>query len=65
VVDDNPAMALTLADILDARGFVVHSALSGVEALPILHDHTVDILLTAPLNVKQVYKMQFLEEIYK
>jgi len=36
VVDDNPAMATTLADILEVKGFVVHTAASGVEALEIL-----------------------------
>ena len=46
VVDDNPSMASILADILDVKGFEVHAANSGVEALEILRDHPVDILLT-------------------
>lgn len=46
VVDDNPSMLKTLADILDARGFGVYSASSGAEALKILQNHHVDILLT-------------------
>jgi CheY-like chemotaxis protein len=46
VVDDDPSMASTLADILDAKGFEVHAANSGAEALAILQDHPVDILLT-------------------
>jgi CheY-like chemotaxis protein len=46
VVDDNPSMASTLADILDIKGFEVHAANSGAEALAILRDHRVDILLT-------------------
>ena len=36
VVDDNPSMAKTLADIMNAKGFEVHAAYSGLEALAIL-----------------------------
>ena len=46
VVDDNPDMAETLADILELKGFSVHAAASGAEALEILQDQPVDILLT-------------------
>ena len=46
IVDDNPPMVKTLADILETKGFEVHSAYSGAEALEILRDHPVDILLT-------------------
>ena len=46
VVDDNPDMANVMADILDAKGFKVHAAVSGAEALEIMRDHPVDILLT-------------------
>jgi len=46
VVDDNPSMAKTLADILDVKGFEVHTAFSGAEALKILRGNRVDILLT-------------------
>ena len=46
VVDDNPAMADTLADILEVKGFIVHAAASGAEALEILREQPVDILLT-------------------
>ena len=46
VVDDNPFMVSTLADILEVKGFEVHAAYSGAEALEILRDHPVDILLT-------------------
>ncbi len=46
VVDDNPDMATVLADILDLRGFTVHAATSGAEALEIMRNHPVDILLT-------------------
>jgi len=46
VVDDHPAVATTLADILDARGFKVYAAFSGAEALEVLRNEHVDILLT-------------------
>jgi CheY-like chemotaxis protein len=46
VVDDNPSMASALADVLDVKGFEVHAAYSGAEALEILQAHPVDILLT-------------------
>jgi CheY-like chemotaxis protein len=46
VVDDDPSMADTLADILDVKGFEVHAANSGAEALQILRAHPVDIMLT-------------------
>jgi CheY-like chemotaxis protein len=46
VVDDNPAMATALADILGVKGFAVHAATSGAEALESLRVEPVDILLT-------------------
>jgi len=46
VVDDNPAMASALADVLEVKGFTVHAASSGKEALEILRDHRIEILLT-------------------
>ncbi len=46
VVDDNPSMAKTLADIMGVEGFEVHAAHSGLEALKILQSRPVDILLT-------------------
>jgi len=46
VVDDNPSMAKTLADILAVKGFTVHAAFSGAEALEILRTQPIDILLT-------------------
>jgi len=46
VVDDNLSMVKTLADILNARGFLVYPASSGVEALKILKNHDIDILLS-------------------
>ena len=46
IVDDNPSMADTLADILGVKGFEVHSAYSGAEALETLRDYPFDILLT-------------------
>jgi two-component system response regulator YesN len=46
VVDDNPSMARALADVLDVKGYIAYAACSGAEALEILRDHPVDILLT-------------------
>jgi two-component system, NtrC family, response regulator HydG len=46
IVDDIPPKAITLADILDAKGFIVYSALSGAQALQVLVEPPIDILLT-------------------
>jgi CheY-like chemotaxis protein len=46
VVDDNPSMAKTLADIMSVKGFEVYAAHSGLEALEILQSQPIDILLT-------------------
>jgi CheY-like chemotaxis protein len=46
VVDDNPDMAKTMADVLEGKGFQVYPAGSGAEALKILEAHAVDVLLT-------------------
>ena len=46
IVDDNVAMTRSLADILEVKGFVVHAANTGADALQILRDNPVDILLT-------------------
>lgn len=46
VVDDNPPMVRTLADILALKGYTVYTAYSGAEALDILREQPVNILLT-------------------
>ena len=46
IVDDNPAMAITMADVLGIKGYAVYAAFSGIEALEILANHEVHILLT-------------------
>ena len=46
VVDDNPSMAKTLADILNLKGFEVYAAYSGAQALEVLQNQVIDILLT-------------------
>jgi two-component system, NtrC family, response regulator len=46
IVDDNASMAVSLADVLEVKGFTAYSASSGVEAIAILREHPVDILLT-------------------
>ena len=45
VVDDDPSMADSLTEILDIKGFEVRAANSGAEALQILRDHPVDVML--------------------
>lgn len=46
IVDDNLSMTKTLVDILNAKGFAGHAAYSGKQALDILKNQHVDILLT-------------------
>jgi CheY-like chemotaxis protein len=46
VVDDNPPMVKTLEDILTLKGYAVHTAHSGAEALEVLQRQNIDILLT-------------------
>ena len=46
VVDDNPAMANSLRDVLELKGLIAYAASSGGEALKILHDHPVDVMVT-------------------
>jgi CheY-like chemotaxis protein len=46
VVDDHPSVAITLGDILEAKGFKVYSAISGMDALKIMGEQPIDILLT-------------------
>jgi CheY-like chemotaxis protein len=46
LVDDNPDITSVLADILQVKGYVVHATNSGAEALLLLREHPVDLLLT-------------------
>ena len=46
VVDDNQSMAKSLRDVLELKGFIAYEASSGVEALEILHDHPMDVMVT-------------------
>jgi len=46
LVDDNPLMARTLADILEVEGYQVLLANSDVEAMEMIYLSFVDILLT-------------------
>ena len=46
IVDDNPSMAAALGDILVVKGFETFMASSGVEAMRILGEHSIDVLLT-------------------
>jgi two-component system response regulator YesN len=46
IVDDNPSMGSALFDILKFEGLNTFLAASGAQALQVLHDHPVDVLLT-------------------
>ncbi len=46
VVDDNPPMTDTMVDILKIKGYIAYAAYSGAQALDILRDNQVDLLLT-------------------
>jgi CheY-like chemotaxis protein len=46
IVDDNPAAATALADILAIKGYETYLASSGAEALQVLRDHPIDVLMT-------------------
>ncbi len=46
IVDDNPPMAKTIADILTMKGYKVYVANSGADALEILGKHEVHLMLT-------------------
>jgi len=46
VVDDNLFMAESLRDVLELKGFIAYGVNSGADALVILGEHEVDILLT-------------------
>jgi two-component system, NtrC family, response regulator HydG len=46
IVDEIPSMAETLADVLDAKGFQAYPANSGAQALEILREHAVNVLLS-------------------
>jgi CheY-like chemotaxis protein len=46
IVDDNPAMANALHDILVLEGFTTFTASSGAKALQILAEDPVDVLIT-------------------
>jgi CheY-like chemotaxis protein len=46
VVDDNQSMAKGLRDVLELKGFPAYAARSGAEALKILKEHEVDVMVT-------------------
>jgi CheY-like chemotaxis protein len=46
IVDDNLTGAAALVDILVLKGFDTFTASSGAEALRLLRDHPIDVLLT-------------------
>ena len=46
IVDDNPPVTQTLADILTFKSYDVYTAYSGKEAIAILNQHPVDVMIT-------------------
>ncbi len=46
IVDDNPSMAKSTADILALKGYAVHTAHTGADALDLLRRDKIHILLT-------------------
>ena len=46
IVDDNPAMANSLRDVLELKGYSAYAARSGAQALKILQEHPVHIMVT-------------------
>jgi len=46
IVDDTPASAAALVDILTIKGFTAYQASSGRQALQIMREHPIDLLLT-------------------
>jgi CheY-like chemotaxis protein len=57
VVDDNLSMAESLRDVLELKDFIAYGVNSGADALAILREHPVDILLILLLRAAgRVYK---------
>jgi CheY-like chemotaxis protein len=60
VVDDFPPFVDTLVEVLDAKGYEVETAYSGAQALQILQNHPVDLLLAdirmANMNGLELYR---------
>lgn len=46
LVDDDPGMLRLLAIRLEAEGFIIHTASSGEEAMPLLRNQHVDLMIT-------------------
>ena len=61
IVDDNPSAAISLADVLEAKGFTTFTAISGKRALTILEEQSVDLLLTdvimPEMNGLELYRL--------
>ncbi|WP_300672971.1 HD domain-containing phosphohydrolase [Desulfoluna sp.] len=46
IVDDDETIRMILCRVMEKQGFVCHQASNGLEALDVLNDHPVDIVLT-------------------
>jgi CheY-like chemotaxis protein len=64
LVDDHPATTQIMADILEAKGFETYQGISGWEALEILQNHEVDVLLT-DLNMPEMNGLELYREARK
>ena len=45
LVEDHDLLLMAIADIMECEGYTVHQAANGVEALPLLAQHDIDIAL--------------------
>jgi CheY-like chemotaxis protein len=45
VVEDHDLLLMAIADIMECEGYMVHQAANGVEALPLLAQHDIDIAI--------------------
>lgn len=45
IVEDHDLLRMAITDIMECEGYTVHRAANGVEALPLLAQHDIDIAL--------------------
>ncbi|MCA9752872.1 MAG: response regulator [bacterium] len=62
VVDDQESMREMLADLLDLMGLTVSTVGSGAEALRLLEDQEVDLVIT-DLNMPQMDGMELMKQV--
>ena len=64
IVDDDPQIIKLMSIILSREGYIIHSANSGTEALTLLKDQHVDILLT-DYSMPQMNGVELIRETRK